>query len=111
MSTFRSQGPHFAGGMCEPPHEPEDAEMEYCPPNLTSSAVGMTGKLDEEAFVARIRHGRVHASSIMPWENFSRVSDADLRSVYRYIKSQPPSDNDPGPSYRKQGWKPGDPAE
>lgn len=111
MSTFRNTGAPFAGGMCEASHETVDPDMEYCPPNLTSSPVGVTGQLDEAAFVARMRQGRVYATSIMPWENFSRVSDADLRSVYRYIKAQPPSDNNRGPSYRKQGWKAGDAAQ
>jgi len=79
--------------------------MEFAAPNLTSDPkTGMTGRLDEEQFVARIRQGRVFPSSKMPWENVSRMTDADLRSIYRYLRSLPPVENDVGPTYRKQGW-------
>lgn len=108
LMTFTFVGPDFAGGICEP--SPVDEGMNLCAPNLTNSPMGTTGKLDEEAFVARLRHGRVHQASKMPWENFSRASDVDLRSVYRYIKSQPGSDKDTGPGLQKKGWKTGDPA-
>ena len=82
--------------------------MEYWPPNLTSHPTGITGQLDEDTFVARLKSGRRHASSIMPWENFGATSDADLRSVYQYLRTLPPVDRDEGPTYRKVGWKPGD---
>jgi hypothetical protein len=81
--------------------------MEFVAPNLTSHSTGMTGKLSEDAFVSRLQGGRAYASSIMPWENFRDISDSDLRSIYRYLKSLPPVDRDRGPSYRKAGWKPG----
>lgn len=108
-STFLPNGPKGGGGTAEASHEPIDADMEYAPPNLTSDPTGITGKLDEDAFVDRIRHGRVNATTIMPWENFQTATDSDLRSVSRYLKSLPPVANDTGPSYRKVGWKPGDP--
>jgi hypothetical protein len=49
-----------------------------------------------------MRAGRVYASSIMPWENLSRASDADLRSIYRYLRTLPPVQNDVGATYRKR---------
>lgn len=42
----------------------------------------------------------------MRWENCSRLTEADVRSIYRYLKSLPPVDHDTGPSYRDVGWKP-----
>jgi len=106
MSTFEPNGPKGSGGSPEPSHG-ADSDMEFVPPNLTSDPSGMTGKLDEDAFVARIRAGRVHASSIMPWESFGIMTDADLRSIYRHLRSLPPAHNDLGPSYRKIGsWTP-----
>ena len=41
----------------------------------------------------------------MPWDCFREMTDVDVRSIYRYLKSLPPIDNDNGPSYRKKGWK------
>lgn len=106
-ATFEPAGSPGSGGTVEASHG-EDSDMEYAPPNLTSHPTGVTGKLDEEAFLARIRHGRVYPSSIMPWENFAVTTESDLRSVYRYLKTLPPVDNDVGPTYRPVGWKPGD---
>lgn len=108
FATFTVTEPLGGGGSPEPSHG-ADSDMEFAAPNLTSDATGITGRLDEEAFVARLRHGRVYESSIMPWEGFANLSDSDARSIYRYLKTLPPVQNDVGPSYRKVGWKAGDP--
>lgn len=105
-STFQLAGPKFSGGMVEASHG-ADSDMEYAPPNLTSDPTGITGKLGEDEFVARLRGGRRYPTSIMPWEPFEEISDSDLRSIYRYIGSLPPVAHDTGPSYRKVGWTPG----
>jgi mono/diheme cytochrome c family protein len=102
MATFQPVGPKGGGGTPEPSHG-ADSDMEFVPPNLTSDPTGITGKLDEDAFVARLRHGRVYESSIMPWENFALTDEIDLRSVYRYLRTLPPVQNDVGPPYRKIG--------
>lgn len=102
-ATFEPVGPKGGGGTVEPSHG-ADADMEYAPPNLTSHPTGRTGQLDEDAFVARMKAGRTQATSIMPWEGFQQTSEADLRSIYRYLRSLPPVDADTGPTYRKVGW-------
>ncbi len=104
-STFEPVGPKGGGGTVEPSHG-ADAHMEYAPPNLTAHPTGVTGRLDEEAFVLRMRQGRAHASSIMPWEGIAATSDEDLRLVYRHLRSLPPVDRDTGPTYRPVGWTP-----
>lgn len=104
-STFETVGPKVGGSLPDPSHG-DDHEMEFVAPNLTSHPTGYTGKVTEDEFVARLRAGRIHTSSIMPWECFADTSEADLRSIYRYLRSLPPVDNDTGPSYRKLGWKP-----
>ncbi len=103
-STFEPSGPKGAGGSVDPSHG-ADTEKEFAPPNLTSSPTGITGMLPEKQFLTRIKSGRAFVSSLMPWENFGRMTDADLRSIYRYLKSLPPIHNDNGPSYRDVGWK------
>ena len=107
MSTFENVGPKGAGGTVEGSHG-EDDDLEYAAPNLTSDPTGVTGKLSEDAFVARLKGGRAYASSIMPWEAFKQLTDDDARSIYRYLRSLPPVKHDTGPGYRKVGWKPGD---
>ena len=49
------------------------------------------------AFVARFRLGRVIARSPMPWQGFRRMSDDDLRAIYRYLKTVPAVRRDVGP--------------
>jgi hypothetical protein len=102
LATFTPVGPKGGGGTPEASHGP-DSDMEFTPPNLTSDPTGMTGRLDEDQFVARLRAGRVYESSVMPWECFGLATDSDLRSIYRYLRSLPPVHNDVGPGYRKIG--------
>jgi Cytochrome c len=104
--TFQPNGPKGGGGIADPSHGP-DSDMDFCAPNLTSSPIGITGKLTEDQFIARMKEGRVFPSSTMPWENFGRLPESDVRSIYRYLKALPPVDTDPGPSYRKKDWQPG----
>jgi mono/diheme cytochrome c family protein len=105
MKTFENIGPKAAGGNVDVSHG-DDRDMEFAPPNLTSDPTGYTGRTDEDSFVKRLLGGRAIASSIMPWEGFSQMSEADARSIYRYLKSLPAVKNDTGPTYRKIGWKP-----
>ena len=100
MQTLALTGPQFAGGTPEPSHGDADKEMEYAAPNLTSDATGVTGKLTEDEFVARMKGGRAYSSSIMPWENYREMTETDVRSIYRFLKSVPPVAHDTGPSYR-----------
>ena len=102
MNTFQYSGPKAGGSLPDVDHG-GNTKMEYVAPNLTNHPTGVTGRMDEEVFLARIRTGRVYESTIMPWENFQETSENDLRSVYRYLKALPPVDNDVGPSYREIG--------
>lgn len=58
----------------------------------------------EDTFVARLRSGRVNEHSPMPWENYRLLTDSDLKSIYRYLKTVPASANDVGPDRREAGW-------
>jgi mono/diheme cytochrome c family protein len=104
MGAMKSVGPEVGGSLPDPSHG-KDTENEFVAPNLTADPTGVTGRMDEATFVARLRAGRVFASSIMPWECFQETTDSDLKSVYRYLKSLPPVKNDVGPTYRDRGWK------
>ena len=67
-------------------------------PNLTPDPTGVLTKFaDEDTWIGRFRVGRVIAASYMPWGPFSRMSESDLRAVYRYLKALPPAANDIGP--------------
>ena len=82
-----------------------DSQAEFAPPNLTADeTTGVTGRLTEDAWVTRFRTvGRTRSGSPMPWENFQRMSDGDLRSLYRYVRSLPAIHRDTGPPVRARG--------
>ena len=93
----------MSGGDAMPEAE---GDMELVPPNLTTHPEhGRLAAWTEDGFVARLRGGRVHAGSPMPWENYRLMTDSDLRSLHRYLVSLPPSDHDVGPDRREVGWK------
>jgi len=69
----------------------------WSPPNITTG--GKLGQLTEDQFVARIHSGRVIPGSPMPWQNFMRMNDEDLRAIYKFITSMPPSTADVGPPF------------
>ena len=66
-------------------------------PNLTPDPTGVLMKFaDEDTWIGRFRVGRVIAASYMPWGPFSRMSENDLRAIYRYLTTLPPVANDVG---------------
>jgi mono/diheme cytochrome c family protein len=100
------KGAPFAGSLW-PDEDRDDPKMEINAPNLTpSKRYGVLANWDEAAFIARIRAGRAIKNSIMPWEDFRLMTDVDLASIYRYLKSLTPVDRAVGPTYRPKGWKP-----
>ncbi len=102
MNGFAPTGPLFSGeGHAEP--DPTDSAYEFVVPNLTPDATGVMTGWDEDQFVARMRAGRVHAGSKMPWENFARMTENDLRSIYRYLHTLPATRHDVGTSRRHAG--------
>ena len=100
--TDRSQmtgaltGPRFGGTTGF--KESDDHTRTWSPPNITSDAeTGRLGKMSEDQFVARFRQGRLIPGSPMPWQAFSRMSEEDLRAIYRYLRSVPAVKRDVGP--------------
>jgi mono/diheme cytochrome c family protein len=92
-------GPRFAGGAVFAVDQ--DPRLELVTPNLTSdAATGRVGGWSEQQFVARFRAGVLIPQTVMPWTEFGRMSDDDLRAIYRYLRTVPPVHLDQGPSLR-----------
>ncbi len=89
------QAPKLSGGT---PMKGEDGKF-YTPPNLTPDPkTGHLTNWTEDQFVQRFRSGPLNGNgSHMPWRAFARMSDDDIRAVYRYLKSVAPVENSPGP--------------
>jgi mono/diheme cytochrome c family protein len=74
-----------------------DASRVYVTPNLTPDpATSPIGQWDETTFVERFRMGELVDGTPMPWGAFGRMTDDDLRAIYRYLRSLPPTPNSTG---------------
>lgn len=94
-NTGEYTGTPFAGAKA---FESDTLGNVYNPPNLTPAArTGRLTNMTEDEFVARIRAGRAVPHSPMPWQVFSRMHEEDLRAIYRFLHSLPPTENDVGP--------------
>ena len=54
-------------------------------------------------FIRRFRQGELVDGTPMPWGAYGRMTDDDLRSVYRYLRSLPPVAHDTGPKVQRKG--------
>lgn len=100
MEGFAPSGPAFSG-TTEPEPDPTDSDYGIFSPNLTPHPTGIVGMWDEEQFVKRLAGGRVIAGSHMPWEAFAEMTESDVRSIYRYLKTVPPVEHKIGDTRRK----------
>jgi len=90
MRTGERIGPAFAGGGEPIPNE----GRRFQAPNLTPHpTAGWITSWKEDDFVARFKSGGRTEGSPMPWPSFARMSEDDLRALYRYLRTLPPVDN------------------
>ncbi len=90
LKTGAFVGEPYAGGFVMGPDK-STAGFTYITPNITFDAeTGVMSRFDEAAFIARMRGGRVHQTSPMPWGPYSRLADNDLKAIYRFLKTVKP---------------------
>ena len=89
----------FSGGMEFPI---EKTNKVIVSPNLTPSKYGRITNWSEEQFVGRFGAGVGIPHTHMPWRQFQRMSENDVRAIYRYLRTLPPDDHNPGPSVQER---------
>jgi len=98
LMTGEYTGPFFAGGL---KFESSTEKGAYCvTPNLTPDKE--TGKMTgwtQQQFIDRFRLNKIIAASDMPWDQFRKMSDNDLKAIYQYLISLEPVKNATGPTY------------
>ncbi|PJZ56119.1 c-type cytochrome [Leptospira barantonii] len=82
-------GEPFAGGA--PMEEPGKETL--FPPNLTSHPEGKISLWTEEQFLQRFKLGKLVAHSHMPWGPYARMSEIELKAIYRFLKTVKPAKN------------------
>jgi mono/diheme cytochrome c family protein len=99
LRTGAFTGPSLAGGLQMESHV--DTRTHFVTPNLTPDpATGRIANWTEEIFLARFRTGKGAQDTPMPWPAFARMTDDDIKAIYRYLRSLPPVHNDTGESVR-----------
>lgn len=100
LDGFARSGPTFSGAD-EAEEDPTNSAQEIIAPNLTPDPeTGHIATWSEEQFVGRFRNGRLFKGSKMPWEAFARMTENDVRSIYRYLRTVAPAKHDVGPTVR-----------
>ncbi|MCB0397645.1 MAG: c-type cytochrome [Flavobacteriales bacterium] len=93
LKTGEFTGEPFAGGFAMPADGFTEG-YSFVTPNLTpDEETGVMALWTEDAFVGRIKAGRVHRTSPMPWGVFSRMDEVEIRAIYKYLKSLKPVKN------------------
>lgn len=93
--------PRFAGGF-EMVSETDPGQL-FVTPNLTPDpATGHITQWSEDQFLARFRTATGPEGTPMPWIAYARMSDDDIRAVYRYLRGLEPYEHDVGPITRTQ---------
>lgn len=97
MMTGAYIGEDFSGG--DAGIEGTTGKTMYYPPNITTDKeTSKIANWTEEEFLARFRKGRVIPDSPMPWGPFSRMTDTEIKALYRYLKTVKPVKHIPGPT-------------
>lgn len=82
LMTGKFTGTFFSGGL----------EIDgFITPNLTTDSSSRIFDWSQQYFINRFRQGKLIPKSPMPWNSFKRMSDDELKAVYKYLKSLDPA--------------------
>lgn len=92
LMTGAYTGEAFAGGF---PMEmiTDSGTYVITTPNLTPDATGKLTGWTQLDFINRFRAGRAIPQSHMPWESFSRMTDDELKAIYKFLQTVKPVQN------------------
>lgn len=93
LKTGAFVGAPFAGGTQFLPDNFTEG-YSFLTPNLTPhKGSGIMAHWTESVFINRMRGGKTHIGSPMPWATYSKMTDLELKALYRYFQSLEPVDN------------------
>lgn len=89
LKTGAFVGEYYAGGFVM--QSEVNKKYFFHTPNLSpDSKTGHIADWTEEMFIKRFRKGKQIPESPMPWGPFSRMTDDELKAIYRYLKTVKP---------------------
>lgn len=92
VQTAKYVGKPFAGGFHFDP-APENKGYGFITPNITTHATGKLDGWNEATFLQRMKGGRIHKGSPMPWGPYSRMDDIELKAIFKYLQTVEPVQN------------------
>ncbi len=74
----------------------------FITPNLTPDSSGRIFRWTQQNFIERFRMGKLYPNSPMPWNSFKRMTDDELKAIYKFLHQLKPvravyPSNQPGP--------------
>jgi mono/diheme cytochrome c family protein len=81
-------GEPLAGGI----EFEEEGKATLISPNLTPHPSGRIYGWSQQDFIKRFRMGKIIKHSHMPWESYGRMTDEELKAIYKYLKTVKPVD-------------------
>ncbi|MBC7904955.1 MAG: c-type cytochrome [Gemmatimonadaceae bacterium] len=92
LMTGAYTGEDYAGGLKF--DMPSDSgTFSLTTPNLTPDKTGRLFGWSQQQFIDRFRKGPLVPGSHMPWGPFSRMSDDELKAIYKFLKTVKPVSN------------------
>jgi mono/diheme cytochrome c family protein len=80
-------GEPFAGGN----EFAEHGNPAIYSPNLTTDSTSRIFGWSEQDFINRFRLGKIIPHSPMPWASFGRMTDNELKAIYKFLKTTAPA--------------------
>jgi mono/diheme cytochrome c family protein len=85
-------GEEFAGGL-KFDMTTDSGKYSLTTPNLTPHETGRLKGWSQQQFIERFRMGAVIKQSHMPWGPFSRMSNEELKAIYKFLQTVKPVNN------------------
>lgn len=92
LMTGAFTGEDFAGGL-KFDTQTDSGVYSLTTPNLTPHKTGRTSGWSQAQFIARFRMGALIPETHMPWGPFSRMSDEELKAIYKFLQTVKPVNN------------------
>jgi mono/diheme cytochrome c family protein len=67
----------------------------FITPNLTTDPESRIAGWTQQNFIDRFRMGKLIKKSPMPWNSYKRMTDDELKAIYKYLKTLKPVKNKP----------------
>lgn len=83
--TQRDLAGNFTGSLMAGGNQIGELVSVNLTPDSTSRIFGWT----EQMFLNRMRLGKLNPKSEMPWNSFKRMTDVELKAIYRYLRTVP----------------------